>query len=45
MASPGDNDGIVSTFILLVEGPCVRMDDNTLEEGWVVVVQAHVVVE
>ena len=44
MAFHGDDDGVVSTFILVVEAPFVGMDDDTLEEGWVVVVHVHVVV-
>ena len=45
VASHGDNGGVVSAFVLVVEGPCTRRDDNMLEEGWVMVVQAHMVVE
>jgi len=44
VAFHGDDDGVVSTFILVVEAPFVGMDDDTLEEGWVVVVHVHVVV-
>ena len=45
MAAHGDDDGVVSAFVLVGEGPCVGMDDDTLEEGRVVVVQAIVAVE
>ena len=45
VAAHGDDDGVVSVFVLVVEGPCVGMDDDTLEEGWVVGVQALVAVE
>ena len=45
MAAHGDDDGVVSVFVLVVEGPCVGMDDDTLEEGRVVAVQALVAVE
>jgi len=45
VAAHGDDNGVVSIFVLVVEGPCVGMDDDTLEEGRVVVVQAHVAVE
>ena len=46
MAAHRDDDGVVSAFVLVGEGPCVGMDDNTFEEGRVViVVQAHVAVE
>ena len=39
VAAHGDDDDVVSVFVLVVEGPCVGMDDDTLEEGRVVVVQ------
>ena len=46
VAAHGDDDSVVSAFVLVGEGPCVGMDDNTFEEGRVVmVVQAHVAVE
>ena len=45
MAAHGDDDGVVSAFVLVGEGPCVRMDDDMLEEGRVVVLQAQLAVE
>ena len=45
VAAHGDDDGVVSVFVLVVEGPCVGMDDDMLEEGRVVVVQAQLAVE
>ena len=43
VAAHGDDDD--SVFVLVVEGPCVGMDDDTLEEGWVMLVQALVAME
>ena len=45
MAAHGDDDGVVSVFVVVMVGPCVGMDDDTLEEGRVVVVQAQSAVE
>ena len=45
VAAHGDDGGVISVFVLVVVGPCVGMDDDTLNEGRVVVVQALVAVE
>ena len=45
VATRGDDDDVVSIFILVVVGPCVGMDDDIMEEGRVVVVQALLAVE
>jgi len=45
VAAHGDDDGVVSVFVVVMVGPCVGMDDDTLEEGRVVVVQAQSAVE
>ena len=45
VAAHGDDDGVVSVFVVVVVGPCVGMNDDMLEEGWVVVMQALLAVE